>query len=80
MDAASKLLELEKSQNSAQGLAMVLQHRISTIEESLRTVATNQAGILEHVRARPAAPAAPAPNHAFRDQSLNLVRAHRALE
>ena len=50
----------ERAQNSASATSQILIHRVSAMEETLRSMTANQAAILEHVRtARPTTPAQP---------------------
>ena len=50
----------ERAQNSASATSQILIHRVSAMEENLRSMTANQAAILEHVRTpRATTPAQP---------------------
>ena len=52
VEVLSNEIGVVRSENSANGLALVLTHRIQEMEESLKAISAHQAAILEHVRSR----------------------------
>ena len=48
--ALAQVANEERTANSANGVAQVLVHRVSVMEETLRGLLANQHSILEHVR------------------------------